>query len=115
MIGFAFFMFEGITCLLPVINESQDLTKIPKIIILSLTSLCIMHIIFASICYYSWGNDLTEPVVTQMLPAANYAVEIVSILFMINLVFSYPMSIFVANQTLAAFILDTKEETRLGY
>ena len=115
MIGFAFFMFEGITCMLPVVNESENQKQMPTIIVLALSSLCVMYVIFSFICYYAWGSDLNESVVTQMLPADNIYVEIMSVLFSINLIFSYPLAIFVTNQTLAAFIFSTREDERLGY
>ena len=71
MFGFAFFMFKGITALLPVINESEKIEQTPFLLVLATTSLCIMHVTFSTICYYSWGTNLTEPVVTQMLPQNN--------------------------------------------
>ena len=107
-------MFKGITALLPVVNESEKLDEVLLLIGLALSSLCVMHIIFSTICYYAWGTTLIEPVVTQMLPAENIYVEIMSVLFSINLLFSYPLSICVTNQTLAAFIFGTNEEEKLG-
>ena len=67
-IGFAFFMFEGIGCLLPIMRETEKPEQIPILTLASLMTLCCIHIGFSSHCYYAWGADLTEPVVTEMLP-----------------------------------------------
>ena len=87
----------------------------PIVIVSALSALCTVYVIFSFICFYAWGSNLTEAVVTQMLPADNVYVEIMSVLFSINLLFSYPLTIFVTNQTLAAFIFGTSEDERLGY
>ena len=71
MFGFAFFMFKGITALLPVVNESEKMEQMPFLTVAATSFLCVVHITFSTICYYAWGSDLNEPVVTQMLPAHN--------------------------------------------
>ena len=58
MIGFAFFMFEGIGCLLPVMKEVEKPEQYPKLVIIGLITLCTIYVIFAFICYYGWGSDL---------------------------------------------------------
>ena len=59
----------------------------------ALVTLCITYVLFAFVCYYSWGSTLTEPVVTEMLPADNAFVEIMKLLFCLNLMISYPITI----------------------
>ena len=92
MIGFSFFMFEGIGCLMPVLAETEKPSQLPALTIAALSLLCVIYCIFSGLCYYAWGSDLTQPVVTQMLPQDNILVQAVTILFCLNLVFSYPMS-----------------------
>ena len=50
-----------------------------------------------------------------MLPANNFIVEIMYVLFCINLVFSYPLIAWPANQTAAYYILGTHEDDKLGH
>jgi len=71
MIGFAFFMFEGIGCLLPVMRETERPEQFSKITVAAILTLLFINVTFSSLCYYAWGSDLTEPVVTEMLPADN--------------------------------------------
>ena len=74
MVGFAFFMFEGIGALLPLMRESEKPQQVPTLTVVAIITLCTIYIAFSSLCYYAWGADLTEPVVTEMLPAGNLCV-----------------------------------------
>ena len=93
MVGFAFFMFEGIGCLLPVQREAAKPELFPTQTVLALVSLCTFYTLFSFLCYYSWGSDLDESVVTEMLPADNVFVQIMKLLFCVNLMVSYPLTI----------------------
>lgn len=73
-VGFAFFMFEGIGCLLPVMRETEKPEKLPMITVAALLTLCGIYVAFSSLCYYAWGDNLNQPVVTEMLPADNLLV-----------------------------------------
>ena len=90
--GFAFFMFEGIGCLLPVMKETAVPEKFPKLVVICLVTLCSIYVIFSFLCYYTWGSDLNQTVVTEMLPADNTYVQIMKLLFCTNLIFSYAMT-----------------------
>lgn len=104
-IGFAFFMFEGIGSLLPVMRETEKPERLPVIAASALITLCCIYIAFSSLCYYAWGENLTEPVVTEMLPADNLFVQIMKLLFCINLVFSYPLTMVPTFNTLEVYLL----------
>ena len=71
-----------------------------------------MHITFGSICYYAWGSDLTEPVVTQMLPAENGYVQAMKLLFCVNLLYTYRLTIAPTFNSLEAFVLGVKETNK---
>ena len=87
MIGFAVFTFEGqgISCLLPIVNEAKDPSQVPKLIIIALSALCVIKITFAASCYYTWGSEVTDQAVIEMLPDNNYAVDVTGILFCLGL------------------------------
>eukprot|EP00353_Schmidingerella_taraikaensis_P013445 CAMPEP_0185590728 /NCGR_PEP_ID=MMETSP0434-20130131/61822_1 /TAXON_ID=626734 ORGANISM="Favella taraikaensis, Strain Fe Narragansett Bay" /NCGR_SAMPLE_ID=MMETSP0434 /ASSEMBLY_ACC=CAM_ASM_000379 /LENGTH=111 /DNA_ID=CAMNT_0028215131 /DNA_START=764 /DNA_END=1099 /DNA_ORIENTATION=+ len=70
-VGFAFFMFEGIGCLLPVMRETEKPELMPAITVGAMLTLFVVYVTFSTVCYYAWGEDLTQPVVTEMLPAQN--------------------------------------------
>lgn len=64
-------MFEGIGCLLPVMLETEKPEQFNMITVAALMTLCTVYLAFSSLCYYAWGGDLDQPVVTEMLPADN--------------------------------------------
>lgn len=69
-----------------------------------------MHIGFAELCYYTYGNNLTKAIIMEHMPAANPIIQVVKILFMINLVFSYPLTIFITNLILESFTFKNFKE-----
>ena len=50
MLGFAFFMFEGIGCLLPVMRETKEPENFGKLTVACLATLCTVYIAFSSLC-----------------------------------------------------------------
>ena len=111
MVGFAFFMFEGIGCLLPIMKEAEKPDLYPMQTLCALVFLCVLYVMFAFTCYYAWGTNLDEPVVTEMLPADNYFVQVMKMLFCVNLMISYPIIIVPVYHALEAVI--GKKETSL--
>jgi len=111
MVGFAFFMFEGIGCMLPVMREVERPEIFPKQVIGALFTLCLIYISFSSLCFYSWGSDLNEVVVTEMLPADNKFVEIMKLLFCLNLMISYPITVVPTYNALEALMGKKEKNT----
>jgi proton-coupled amino acid transporter len=107
MMGFAFFMFEGIGCMMPIMKETAVPEKFPYIVTVCLIFLCTTYICFSALCYYTWGSDLDETVVTEMLPADNKFVQLMKLLFCINLVFSYPMTNAITHTVAQEFVFGT--------
>ena len=113
MIGFAFFMFEGIGCLLPVMREAEKPDIYPMQTLAALCLLCSLYVVFAFTCYYAWGSDLTESVVTEMLPPDNTFVQIMKLLFCLNLMISFPITIVPVYHALEA-VIGKKETNQQG-
>ena len=107
MIGFSFFMFEGIGAVMPVMNACSPEVhqKFPYILAAALGTLCTLYIVFSEINYYTFGNGLNQPIVMGMMPADNPIIQIVKVLFSANIVFSYPITIFPTNQILDEMLL----------
>lgn len=112
MVGFAFYMFEGIGCLLPIMRECEKPERMPAITLGAIWSLAIIQVAFSSVCYYAWGDTLDKPVVTEMLPADNTFVQIMKLLYCINLVYSYRINIVPTFTTLEAYVLGVKETNK---
>ena len=96
-IGFSFFMFEGIGGVMPVMSATKDREAFPTILAITLGVLTTIYICFAELCYYTFGDKLDKPIIMEMMPADNPIIQIIKIAFIINLVFSYPLCIFITN------------------
>jgi len=96
-IGFSFFMYEGIGGVMPIMSATKDRAEFPTILAITIGMLTLLYITFAELCYYTYGKNMDKPIIMEMMPAANPIIIVVKILFMLNLVFSYPLTIFVTN------------------
>lgn len=112
MIGFSFFMFEGIGCVMPVMNACKPEVheKFPQVLAAALFTLCSTYILFSELCYFTFGRDLDESIVMEEMPADNPIIKLVKVLFCINILFSYPITIFPTNQILDGFLFSRIDE-----
>lgn len=102
-IGFQFFIYEGIGGVMPIMSATANREQFPYILTLAMISLTFMHIFFAELCYYTFGKDLNVAIITDKMPADNPIIQVVKLLFILNLVFSYPLTIFITNVILESF------------
>ena len=103
MIGFSFFMFEGIGGVMPLMGATKNRENFSTILAYAMGFLCIIYIMFANLCYYTYGESLEKPIIMEMMPADNKIIMIVKFLFIINLVFSYPLIIFITNLIIESY------------
>mmetsp|Transcript_41783 Transcript_41783/g.63810 ORF Transcript_41783/g.63810 Transcript_41783/m.63810 type:complete len:164 (+) Transcript_41783:1226-1717(+) len=103
-IGFCFFMFEGIGGVMPIMGATKDREAYPWILTITIVFLMIVYVAFSNLCYFTFGDQLTKPIIMEMMPADNPIIQVVKILFMINLVFSYPLTIYITNVILEGFL-----------
>lgn len=109
MVGFAFYLFEGIGCLLPILREAEHPETFSFLVMAAQWTIISVQIFFGSVCYYAWGTSLTESVVTEMLPAGNVFVQVMKLLYCISLIYSYKVNIVPTFSALESFILGVKE------
>ena len=75
-----------------------------KCLICAIATLSVIYLIFGALTYFTFGSNLDEPFITEMLPADNLWIEIIKVLFCFNLVFSYPITINPTNTILEGYI-----------
>lgn len=63
MLGLAFYTYEGIGSVLPIMEASDAKEHFTLILALALGSLCLIHLTFTELVYYAYGDDITEPVI----------------------------------------------------
>ena len=93
-------MFEGIPAVLPIMEASEARENFSHLLAAALFTLLVIDITFAELSYYCYGDALTEPLVMQMIPEDHPAIITAKALFVIMLVFSYPLTIYVTNLVL---------------
>ena len=88
---------------MPLMSASKNRKDFGTLLATAMGFLCIVYILFANLCYYTFGKDLDNPIITEMMPAGNKIIMVVKFLFMLNLVFSYPLIIFITNIILESY------------
>jgi proton-coupled amino acid transporter len=108
MIGFSFYTFEGIGTVLPILKESQNPKNFQRLLLLSFLVLMVYFVFFAVISYMYFGEQ-HEPIIINNIDPTNF-IEIVKFIYCINLVFSYPLSIYPTNATIEIYTLSRLDE-----
>jgi CBS domain containing-hemolysin-like protein len=68
MIGIAFFQYEGIGTVLPVMEASNAKENFTLLVIAALATIFSFHVIFSELIYYAYGNDIKEPIIIFQIP-----------------------------------------------
>ena len=63
ILGLAFYTYEGIGSVLPIMEASDAKEYFTLILALALGCLCLIHIAFTELVYYAYGDDIVEPVI----------------------------------------------------
>jgi len=90
-------MYEAIGGVMPIMSATKDREEFPTLLAITIGMLTLIYIVFAELCYYTFGSKMDKPIIMEMMPAANPIIIVVKFLFILNLVFSYPLTIFVTN------------------
>jgi proton-coupled amino acid transporter len=104
MVGFAVYTYEGIGVVMPIMSTCNCPEKFPFLLASAVTLLTIIYIAFGELCYYTFGNMLTKPIILEMMPADNPIIMIVKMLFCINLACLYPLCIYPVNLILESYL-----------
>ena len=103
MVGYSFYSFEGIGVVLPVLESSKNKQNFPKILIAAIVSLGCLYTCFGILCYKYFGN-MKEKFVIYNIQDGGWFLEFTELAFCVNLVFSYPLTVYPANRIMEGFI-----------
>jgi amino acid permease len=109
MIALSFYMFEGIPSVLPIMESSNSKDNFHWIIAAALSTLCAINIAFSELCYYTFGDGITEPIIILQMPEENPVIITDKILFCIMICFSYPLIVYACNQVIESFLFSKME------
>mmetsp|Transcript_18703 Transcript_18703/g.28655 ORF Transcript_18703/g.28655 Transcript_18703/m.28655 type:complete len:158 (+) Transcript_18703:1038-1511(+) len=105
MVGFSIYTFEGIGILMPCMQACECPEKFNKIQVAAVMTVTISFIFYGSLAYLAYGN-MEAQMVTQILPQQDLLVKLLTILLIIILVLSYPLTVSPANSTIEAYFID---------
>jgi len=105
-IGLSAYTFEGIGIILPVMETTSRPDLYPKIVTSVIISITVAYVIFGNFNYFVYGyTTLHEyPMITSVLPNGNIFVSLVEVIWIINLILTYPLVIHPANMVLESYI-----------
>jgi len=105
MIGFCFYCFEGIGVVMPIYEQTRKSVNFQKMLTMSILSLILLFASFGLLCYRYFGHmEESKTFVIQNLDQNDWFVKVTRLLFCINLVFSYPLTVYPTNKILESFI-----------
>ena len=104
MVGFAIYSYEGIGIVMPVLAKAREPELFNRCLIAAIATLCCIFIIFGELTSFTFGQNLTEPFITQMLPAGNLGVSLLKVGYTLNLICSYPITIKPTNEILESYL-----------
>lgn len=113
MVGFSVYTYEGIGVVMPIMASCNCPDKFPKILIAAVGLLTIIYIIFGEVCYAAFGENMTEPIIMNMMPVTNPIIVVIKILYMINLICSYPLGIYPVNIIIEGYLFKSMKERTL--
>jgi solute carrier family 36 (proton-coupled amino acid transporter) len=114
-LGTAIYTFEGIGIVLPVKDTCKNPQDYPKILTTMMVFLIVIFIIFGLFNYFSYGAAAlsTAPLITRLLPTGSLPVEIILLLFIVNLFISYPLVIHPANMILEGALYSKMPQSKI--
>lgn len=111
-VGFAIYSYEGIGIVMPVLAKAREPEKFSKSLIAAMATLCVVFIFFGELTAIAFGETLTEPYVTEMLPANNWIVTLVKLAVTVNLVCSYPITIKPTNEIIESYMFPRRDRNQ---
>ena len=63
MVGFSIYCYEGIGVVMPIMATCDCPERFPTLLAYAVSLLTLIYICFGEFCYYTFGSNLTEPIV----------------------------------------------------
>lgn len=105
-IGFAVYSFEGVGVILPIYDITENKQEYYKLVLIVCACITVMYVIFGEFCVFTYSGNLsfmTDPLITGSMPDGPVS-WVVKILFMFNLLASYPLVIYPANMVVESYL-----------
>ena len=114
-VGFVVYAFEGIGVVMPIMQTCANPEIFTKILLAAIITLTIIYNAFGNLCYITYGNQMNQPLITEMLPADDNIVIITKLLFIGNLLCSYALCIYPTNTIIEGWIWNKDDKSDRTY
>ena len=104
-VGLAAYTFEGIGIIIPVMETTSRPDLYPMILTIVIAFITVFYLFVGNLCYFVWdGKHLEAPLITDKLDGRNPAVIIVDVIWIINLIFTYPLVLHPGNIVIESYV-----------
>ena len=114
-LGFTIYTYEGIGVVMPIMATTADPSRYKEMVTYAFICLISVNTLFPLFCYYAWGSNLHEAIITQMLPADSIVVILLKIGFSVNLVCSFPIVVHPTNSAIESLLCSSFKQKKKTY
>ena len=109
VIGLAAYSFEGIGIVIPVMETTSRPDLYPFILSGVILLITIVYIFFGNWMYFAYGRERIGeyPLITDVLPQGDIPVALICGIWIINLIFTYPLVLHPANMVIEGYAFGT--------
>jgi len=106
VIGFAAYSYEGIGLILPIMETTSRPDIYPHILVGVILLLNCIFMFFGILLYFSFGRDKisSKPLVTDILPSKDIPITIVEIIWVINIILTYPLMFYPSHKVFESYV-----------
>ena len=105
MVGFSCYTFEGIGVVMPIMHACDVPEQFPRILLYAMGTLIFVYSFFGDLVYITLGSNLKHSFVTQEIDQKSVIVIVLNIIYCTNVMCSYAIAIFPANQIIEDYTL----------
>jgi solute carrier family 36 (proton-coupled amino acid transporter) len=114
-LGFVVYAFEGIGVVMPIMQTCATPEKFNRILIAGVGTLTVIYIAFGTLCYFTYGAGMNEPLITEMLPASDTLVIFTKMVYIVNLLCSYALTICPTNRIIEEWLFKKGDNSTTNY
>ena len=106
MIGSAVYAYEGFGTILPWLDVAEKPELFNKTLLVVLATVFTVYTSFGVYCYFIYGDSLVDPLITANLQPQGLLVYIIKVAFSINLVLTFPLTVYPANIIVESYLFE---------
>ena len=105
-VGLAAYSFEGIGIIIPIMETTNRPDLYPYLLATTMILLTVFYVFFGNFWYFVYGYETLDesPLITSVQPQKSIPLMIVKMIWIINLILTYPLQIHPANMVIESYI-----------